>query len=229
MRRRLPITAARSAAIAAAGAVVAAGCGAGRAPSLVDGSRPPAPPRQLRHLDRPVVLGRVSVLRRDELGRAVRRCVRDGRTTVGAAGEVVVRTGVVGTSVTFADASGRFVRGCDGSLAPHEHRGPWCGRAVGERVARRLSDPRLNVGGCASRDGDPVAFAWVDPAPGARWVAVEQPSYTEVYRVVAGLPVRIASTDRIDVERSAATFGIAHYNASGKLLRRHELRAVVAG
>ena len=198
-------------------------------PRLVDGSRPPAPPRELRHLDRPLVLGRVSVLRRHQLGPAARRCVRDRRAAVGAAGKVVVRTGVVGTSVTFADPTRRFVRGCDGSSGTDERRGRWCGRAVGERFGRRLLDPRLNIGGCATRRGEPVAFAWVDTAPGARWISVEQPSYTEAYRAVAGLPVRIASTDGIDAEQSAATFEVAHYDSSGKLLRRHELRAVVAG
>ena len=96
-------------------------------------------------------------------------------------------------SVTSRDTSGRAVFGCDGGVGPREDGRRWCGAAYGMLAGGRLSDPRLDIL-CTTQDGRPIAFAWVEPAPGATYVAVREPGFVEVYRVVGGLPVRVATT-----------------------------------
>ena len=51
-----------------------------------------------------------------------------------------------------------------------------------------------------AKDG-PLAYAWVEPAAGARWIGVDQGAYTEIYEVLAALPVRIASARGIELAR----------------------------
>ena len=50
-----------------------------------------------------------------------------------------------------------------------------------------------------------------------------------MYEVAGGLPVRVATTSRVDAETSSAVFDISEHDAAGKLLRSYELRAQVAG
>ena len=64
---------------------------------------------------------------------------------------------------------------------------------------------------------------------GAHWVGVEQAGYTEVYEVLAGLPVRIASTRGISTEQARATFAVHQYDAEGRELATGDLEAAVAG
>jgi len=64
-----------------------------------------------------------------------------------------------------------------------------------------LLDPRLDIL-CRDRKGRALAYAWVDPAAGVRWIGVDQGSYTEVYEVLARLPVRIASIRGIQAGRA---------------------------
>jgi hypothetical protein len=74
-----------------------------------------------------------------------------------------------------------------------------------------------------------MGFAWVEPGPDARFVAVEQAGYVEVYEVAGGLPVRIATTSDVQVERSRASFRVSEHDVRGRLLRRDVLDAAVAG
>ena len=59
--------------------------------------------------------------------------------------------------------------------------------AAGRLFSGKLLDPRLDVL-CRDPKGRPLAYAWVEPAAGARWIGVDQGTYTEVYEVLAGYP-----------------------------------------
>ena len=91
-----------------------------------------------------------------------------------------------------------------------------------------MSDPRLDVL-CLDRKRRHVGSAFVNPVRGARWIAVDQGSYRELYPVAAGLPVRIASTRGVDYGRARATFVITQNGADGRVLARSRLLAQVAG
>jgi hypothetical protein len=142
---------------------------------------------------------------------------------------VVERVGVFGESLTFTDSRRTTVYGCDGGTDPAgERRPPWCGGAAGRLHAGRLLDPRLDIL-CRDRKGDVLAYAWVEPAPGVRWIGVDQGKYTEFYEVLAGLPVRIASTRGIQVGRARASFDVSQFDKDGKELIKGKLEAQVAG
>ena len=142
---------------------------------------------------------------------------------------VVERVGVFGESLTFADADHKTLYGCDGGTdAAGERKPPWCGNPAGLLVKAKLLDPRLDVL-CRDTKGRPLAYAWVEPAAGARWVGVDQGTYTEVYEVLAGLPVRIASARGVQPSRARATFDVTQYDTDGKELIKGKLEAQVAG
>lgn len=220
-----------AAALTAALATTASACSGGSdvPPTLVDGSPATVSDVRFESVDGPV-------LRTEErrtslaIARAMPRtaaCLGSGWNSRPAP-PVVHRVGVSGESVTFAGDSGRTVQACDGSGSPRTSP-TWCGHAFGRLVGGRLRDPRLDLGGCHTSDGDPVAFAWIDPGPGARYVIVERRGYSEAYATGAGLPVRVAVTEGIEPARTLATFGVTEHTASGRLLRRRELEAVVSG
>jgi hypothetical protein len=203
--------------------LVALGCDddSGGPPRLLDGSAAaefePVPGSV-------VASGRV--LRGTALGRRFQLCRPE---SVGADTFVVERIGVVGESLTFADRNSRTLYACDGGVdAAGERDPPWCSGAAGKLVDDRLLDPRLDIG-CRDRDGRPLAYAWVEPIAGARWIGVEQGGFTEVYEVLGGLPVRIATRRRIDLPSSRATFGVTQYDGAGVPLLRGDLEAAVAG
>lgn len=156
------------------------------------------------------------------------QCLRRARDHA-AVGPVVARVGVNGESVTFRASSGQSLVACDRAAAATEARDMWCGIAVGRLEHGQLRDPRLDVAGCRDAADDPVAFAWVEPGRAARYVTVGQPGFTEVYRVVSGLPVRITTTSGIDREGSRASFRITEHDGEGRLLRAYTLDARVAG
>jgi hypothetical protein len=104
----------------------------------------------------------------------------------------------------------------------------WCGGAYGTLSARRLNDPRLDLG-CVTADGKPVASIWVEPARSTRYVVVLQASHAELYEAAAEQPVRVASTAGVDLSRSGATFELREHDRSGALLRRYRVEATVAG
>jgi hypothetical protein len=166
------------------------------------------------------------VLRAGTLGRRIRAC-RDG--AVPASTLVVERIGVFGESLTFADSRGEMLFACDGGSDPAgERHPPWCSGSAARLFDGHLLDPRLDLG-CRDRDGHPIAYAWVEPVAGARWIGVDQGSYIEVYEVVGHLPVRITALRHIDLGRSRATFDVRQYAASGRELVEGKLEAGVAG
>jgi hypothetical protein len=142
---------------------------------------------------------------------------------------VVERTGVFGESLTFMDRDRRTVHACDGGVDPAgERRPPWCSGSAGRRYEGRLLDPRLDLG-CRDGRGRPLAYAWVEPVTGAHWIGVDQGGYTEVYEVLAGLPVRVATARNIDLARSRAVFEVSQYGVGGRELIRGPVEAAVAG
>ena len=193
----------------------------GRPKRLLDG-RPAA--RFLPVRDSVVAAGRV--LRHAD----VRDCLAiDDRVDVRADALVVERIGVDGDSLTFANRDGNGVYACDGgSDASGERQPPWCATVFGELVHGRLLDPRLDVL-CRDRRRRPLAYAFIDPVSGAHWVGVRQDGYVELYEVLAGLPVRIASTRGVDAEAARASFEVTQYDAAGRELVAGTLAAAVAG
>jgi hypothetical protein len=173
-----------------------------------------------------IAIGRV--LQGTTLGRRFTSC-RPAGAEIGTDTVVVERIGVAGESLTFADSGRKILYSCDGGTDPTgERKPPWCGRSAGRLFRGRLLDPRLDIL-CRDRKGRPLAYAWLEPAAGVRWVGVDQGRYTEVYQVLAGLPVRIASTRGIEADRARATFEVTQYDGHGKELIRGRLEAAVAG
>jgi hypothetical protein len=142
---------------------------------------------------------------------------------------VVERIGVFGESLTFADSDGKTLYACDGGTDPAgERKPPWCGSSAGRLFSGKLLDPRLDIL-CRDRKGRPLAYAWVEPAAGVRWIGVDQGMYTEIYEVLAGLPVRIASARGIQPGRARATFDVTQYDRLGEELVKGKVEAAVAG
>lgn len=196
---------------------------------LVDGRRA-GPSIALEDVDSPTVQTAVSVLDLSHRGaRRFRSCLRQGWSEPPTGQAAVVRTGVDGESVTLTNRARNLFYACDTTQDAGRSRPRWCGLAFGRSVDRRLLDPRLDLGGCRSGDGHPVAFAWVEPLPQTRYVVVHERSFAEVYRVVADVPVRITTTASVDLERSRATFLVSEQSASGDRLRTYALEANVAG
>jgi hypothetical protein len=191
-------------------------------------------PKQLLHGElaaefRPVpgsVISIARAVRGTTLGRRFELC---RPSSVAFDALVIERIGVVGESLTFADRRGRTLHSCDGGIDPAGERAPpWCGGSAGLLFEGRLLDPRLDVV-CRDPNGRPLAYVWVEPVAGAHWIAVDQGPYAEVYEVLAGMPVRIATTRHIELTRARATFEVAQYAVDGRALVRATLEAAVAG
>lgn len=214
------------------GSLLMAGCDGNdsRAPvTLMDGSRAPDLPVVLEGVDSTAVSTSVATRRIGEISAdsAVAACVeRAGGDRL--SGPIVVRVGVSGESVTYRNRSGHGLYGCDNSEGPREAGRQACGVAFGQLTEGRLRDPRLNVGACTTKHGEPLGFAWVEPIRGARYVAVEHDGYAEVYKIEGGLPIRVTTSD-VEIERSSATFRVTEHAADGGLIRRYRLEASVAG
>jgi hypothetical protein len=195
--------------------------GGGRPARLLDGR--PAAELKMVH-DSVVTAARVLELA------DVDDCLFPGdRDTVASDTQVVERVGVEGRSLTFRNRNGDGVYACDGgSDAAGERPPPWCAAAFGELVHGRVLDPRLDVL-CRDRARRPLAYAFVDPAPGVRWIGVQQDGYVELYEVLAGLPVRISSVRGVDTPAARATFEVTQYDAVGRELVSGPLEAAVAG
>jgi hypothetical protein len=168
------------------------------------------------------------VLKGTTLGRRFTSCRPSGAGVLSDA-TVVERIGVFGESLTFADATRKTLYSCDGGVDPAgERRPPWCGTSAGRLVDGKLLDPRLDIL-CRDRKGRPLAYAWLEPVAGARWVGVAQGGYVEIYEVLAGLPVRIVSARGLQRSRARASFEITQYDSHGKQLVGGKLEAAVAG
>jgi len=208
--------------LALAASLAGAGTGAASAPArLVDGSRPPAVPPALRFLHGRLVMTKVRVVPLGRVRSLAASCDRGERLP--ADEPVVLRVGASGASVTFAGLYGA-VYGCDRN--PAAAGAFWCGTTGYEAVGRRLPDPRLTV--CQDGRGRPlVGFAWLVPAPGMRWLVVDQPGFREVYERATGLPMRVATTAGLGP--SSATIRYSGYDERGRLVLRRTLTTAIAG
>ena len=201
-----------------------------RAPkSLLDGTRV-EPPSVALEAASPQVLTKVSIAatQRPATNTRVGRCLA-AATEHAPTGPIVERIGVNARSVTLRTESGRALVACDGAARLHDGASPWCGRAYGVLENGRLRDARLDLAGCMTVHGEPLAFAWIDPGPTTSYVAVRQRGFVEVYPVVAQLPVRISTTTDISLGESSARFEISEHDEGGTLLRSSTLEARVAG
>lgn len=212
--------------LAAALVLVATGCDHSSRPKrLLDGETA----AEFRPVDWSVVT-QTRVVRAAFLGRRFASCLRESERALFPPNTLVVeRIGVFGQSLTFRDRGGQHLQSCDGGADPAgERRPPWCGRSVGRLYDGRLLDPRLDIL-CRDPNGRRLAYAWVEPAAGSHWIGVDQGSYTEVYEVAAGLPVRIATRRGIDEDAATATFELTQHGIHGRELLRSRLEAAVAG
>jgi hypothetical protein len=211
--------------VLSAAALLAAGCGdagGSRTPRLLDG-RPAA---RFGPVEGSVIAsGRV--LQLDD--RADDCLSANDRASVAADAPAVERIGVEGESLTFASRDRSVVYACDGGSDPAGERAPpWCHAVLGEFDNGHVLDPRLDVI-CRGRTWKPLAYAFVDPVVRARWIGVQQDGYVELYEVLGGLPVRVASTRGVEPQNASATFEITQYDAAGRELVRGEMEAAVAG
>jgi hypothetical protein len=219
--------------VGAALAVFAVGCGGSgntrAAIRLLDGSSPSDRPAALGDVTPSAIPTRARAVRASELGSRGQACLASFRPefSLPPATTVVERTGTIGASLTFQDRLGRFVLGCDRTAAPIAEGRRWCARSVGRLGDGRLRDPRVDIS-CRGTARARIGFGWVEPSPATRWILVRNGDRMEIYGVVAGLPVRIATTD-VDVATSSATFDVTEYGASGKEVRHRRLHAGVAG
>jgi hypothetical protein len=210
--------------VTVAAVVIAAGCSArDRGPSrLVDG-------RAVATFE-PVDDSVIAPARVVQLGDRADACLSPAdRAKVAADTPAVERVGVEGESLTFAARDHAVVYACDGGVDPAGERAPpWCGAVVGELNRRQVLDPRLDVI-CRDRMRRPLAYAFIEPVAGARWIGVRQDGYVEVNEVLGALPVRVATTRGIDLDDARATFELTQYDASGRELVHGEMEAAVAG
>jgi hypothetical protein len=174
--------------------------------------------------DSVVAAGRV--LDAGTLGRRFASC-SPGADANGAV--VVERIGVFSESLSFTDERGATLYSCDGGDDPSRERAPpWCGRSAGRLLHGRLIDPRLDIL-CRERNGRPLAYLWVDPVRQAHWIGVDQGAYSELYEVLADLPVRVATNHGIELGSARARLDVTQYDAHGKPLLRGIVEAAVAG
>jgi hypothetical protein len=205
----------------------AAGChGKATAPAtLLDGSPVEAPAVALEDVSGAVILTTLRVVSAGAMrsGSPAARCLGGPARGARQVGRIVERTGVDSQTITVRDPLG--VTACDATRAGG--RG-WCGSSFGRLYGGRLRDPRLDIGGCTTRTRVPVAFAWVEPDPKAKYVVVAEEGFTEVYEPAAGLPIRLSTRD-LSADAVGASFAVTEHDAGGRLLRRFELDAVPAG
>lgn len=212
-------------------ALVQVAClGGGGPPSrLVDGSAARIPMVTIAGVSSRQVGTKAAALDlRDAATGPIARCLAATREHVPHA-PIVQRVGLDGASVTYRTSSGRGLVACDGAAPNAAHGLRWCGVALARVLDERPLDPRLDLASCSTPSGDPVAFAWVEPGPRTRYVAVSRQGFVEVYPVVAGIPVRVATRSGIDVDTSSASFDVSEHDAGGRRLRSYTLRTRVAG
>ena len=197
---------------------------------LLDGSPALGSPVDLEGVESPTILTSVSVTTAAKVdeGSAIATCLQQDSNDRPFGG-IVMRIGVSGESVTFRNASQRGLYGCDNSEGPREEDRRWCGVAFGQLYAGHLRDPRLDMGACTTRGGGLVGFAWIEPGPNVRYVAVEQPGYAEVYEKAGDVPIRVTTTSDVEIEGSRAAFDVSEHDSNGKLIRSYRLEARVAG
>jgi hypothetical protein len=181
------------------------------------GGQPPVPG---------AIVTSVHLRRAGALAATLRACRGRGPREWTSRTVVVDRRNGVRRTLAFRTSDGRSLASCDSIGVRIEGR-RWCGASTGALYGGRLRDPRLTL--CEPRSGRPVAFVWVTPRPRARWIGVVQGGRTELYRVAAGLPVRVASDRNVRISGSSATFFVRQYTAGGAVLVRQKIVARVAG
>jgi hypothetical protein len=198
--------------------------------SLLDGSPPASLDVTLAGVDDPTVVTRGKIVEVDRVPptSSIAECFEENRSA-SPAGVVVARVAVNGESVTFRDSSGHGLYGCDNSLGARIDGRRWCGGAFGRLDDGHLRDPRLDLGACTTADGRVVGFAWLEPLNGVAYVVVRQPRFAEVDEVAGGLPVRVATTDGVEIEGSRASFDVSEHDARGRRVRAYRLETAVAG
>jgi hypothetical protein len=195
----------------------------------MDGTPAESPSVALEGIELPVVLSATRVVDAAYTERTsrVESCLREDWNDR-PSGAVVHRIGAFGESVTFRNGSSTGLYGCDDGRRRREADRRWCGHVYGRLSGGLLHDPRLDLG-CSTNDGRAVAFAWVSPGPRTRFVVVHHDGFAEAYRLAARLPVRVATTSRIDTAGSRATFELSEHDSDGRRLRAYALEARVAG
>jgi hypothetical protein len=166
------------------------------------------------------------VWRAGEVARTLRECRGRGPREWRADTIVVERRNGRRRTLAFRSADARFLDSCDSIGVRIEGR-RWCAASTGTLYLGRLRDPRLTL--CQPPHGKPIAFVWVTPRPRARWIGVRQGRRIELYRVTAGLPVRVSSGRNVRIKGSSATFFVRQYDAGGRLVDRQTIVARVAG
>jgi hypothetical protein len=215
----------RLSAIALATVVLAGGCRGGGEPATPERLLYGEPAQTFAPVPGSVVAaGRV--LDASTLGRRFASC-SPGADANGAV--VVERIGVFSESLSFTNERGTTLYSCDGGDDPSRERPPpWCGRSAGRLLHGRLIDPRLDIL-CRERNGRPLAYLWIDPVRQAHWIGVDQGAYSELYEVLAGLPVRVGTNRGIQLGRARARLDVTQYDAHGKPLLQGIVEAAVAG
>jgi hypothetical protein len=166
------------------------------------------------------------VLDASTLGRRFASC-SPGADANGAV--VVERIGVFSESLSFTNRRRTTLYSCDGGDDPSRERAPpWCGRSVGRLLHGRVIDPRLDIL-CRGQNGHPLAYVWVDPVRQAHWIGVDQGAYSELYEVLAALPVRVATNRGIELSRTRGRLDVTQYDIHGKPLLQGIIEAAVAG
>jgi hypothetical protein len=168
----------------------------------------------------------VQVRRAAGLAATLRECRGRGPRDWARQTIVVDRRNGFRRSLTYRTRDGRSLASCDSVGVAIEGR-RWCGAATGTLYGGRLRDPRLVL--CEPPSKRPVAFVWIDPVRRARLIGVAAGSRTELYRVAAGLPVRVSTDRNVHVRGSTATLVIREYGANGEVIRSRRIVARVAG
>ena len=228
---RTLLAARRGTAVALVALALAAGCGGGDSfdppERLADGSVPRPVPAALAELEGASMTG-VRVVRGLQLEQnPYVDCIERAG---GAPAVAVERVAASGRTLTFARDDRSQVVACDGAAYAREPSGHWCGLATTDWLAGgRLADGRLDLANCLGADRSTVAFAWVTPAPRARWLVVEHDDFREVYEQSGPLPIRVATTDGIDETTSSVRIPVSSYAADGTKLSGGTVELQVAG
>jgi hypothetical protein len=222
---------ARRSCAAALAVLAVGGCGGSGldAPDrLSDGSVPAAVPAELSGVNGAVVVGTRIVRGLDLEEQPYVKCL--GEVPGGAPQVAVERVTAEGRTFTFATADRRSLWACDGAAKGREGSGLWCGGGVGRwEVGGHVNDPRLDISNCLTGSGQRVAYAFVEPAPRARWLVVDHDHFREVYDASDPYPVRISTTDGIDTDTSSLKVHVRSYGADGKKLGDETVHTFVAG
>ena len=195
---------------------------------LSDGSTPAPVPQELSKISGAVVVGTRIVRGLDLEKEPYVKCL--AQVPGGAPQVAVERVTVDGRTLTFASADRRTLIACDGAARARERAGIWCGGGVGRwEVGGHVNDSRLDIVNCLTSAGDDVAYAFVNPAPRARWLVVDHDHFREIYDAGDPYPVRISTTEGIDRDTSSLKVRVRSYDADGKEVGDETLHAVVAG